>query len=93
MNIKETDLLREKYGSEITLYDEEDQEHLFHLLMELEFDGKHYAYFQSPDAEEGEIEVLKVEQLADGELELRYIDDNEWEDASEIFDIWTNKYD
>lgn len=88
--IKESDLLKEKYGSEITLYDDEDNEYVFHLLLELVTEDRHYAYFQSPDNEEGDIEVLRVVQESD-DLDLQYIeDDEEWESAAELFDEWTD---
>jgi len=88
--IKDSDLLKERFGSEITLYDDEDKEHVFHLLLELITEDKHYAYFQSPDSEEGDIEVLRVVQEAD-DLDLQYIEDEEeWESAAELFDEWTD---
>lgn len=88
-NIKETNLLKEQLGSEVTLYDEHDQGHLFHILLELISNGAHYAYFQSTKAEEGEIEVLKAVKTENGEIDLQYIeDDDEWETASELFDEW-----
>ncbi|MFV9510954.1 DUF1292 domain-containing protein [Tepidibacillus sp. LV47] len=91
--IEEVHLLKEQLGSEITLVDENAQEQLFHLLLELVFNGKHYAYFQSPEDEEGEIEVLRVVKLDNGEYDLEYIeDDDEWEDAVELFDEWTIQY-
>ncbi|MFT9487004.1 MAG: DUF1292 domain-containing protein [Tepidibacillus sp.] len=87
---KEVHLLKEQLGSEITLYDENDQEHVFQLLLELIVDNTHYAYFQSPDDEKGDIEVLKVVKDENGKLELEYIeDDDEWEEAAELFDELT----
>lgn len=90
--IVESNLLKEHYGSEITLYDEQNNQHLFNLLLELIANNKHYAYFQSPDSEEGEVEVLEV-IYNNGEIDLEFIDDDEWEEASELFDLWTNKFD
>ncbi len=92
-NIKETNLVKNYYGSEVTLFDEMDNEHLFNLLLELNANDKNYAYFQSPESEEGDIEVMEVVTNTDNELELKFIDDDEWEEASELFDIWFNKFD
>lgn len=95
-NIKEINLVKNYYGSEVTLYDERNKEHRFNLLLELSANNKNYAYFQSPEEElesdDGEIEVMEVVINKNNELELKFIDDDEWEEASEIFDIWTNKF-
>lgn len=89
-NIKELSLLKDQMGSEITLLDEEDNEHVFHLLLELSTNDKHYAYFQMPDTEDGDIEVLQVTKDDNEELDLEFIeDDDEWEKAAELFDEWT----
>lgn len=89
-NIKETNLLKENLGSEITLIDEQEQEHTFHLILELISDNTHYAYFQSAEDEEGDIEVLKVVKDEEGDFDLEYIEDEEeFESASELFDEWT----
>ncbi|TCS83805.1 DUF1292 domain-containing protein [Tepidibacillus fermentans] len=88
--IKEVHLLKEQLGSEVTLFDENEKEYLFQLLLELVFNGKHYAYFQSSESEEGEIEVLRVVKLDNGDFDLEFIeDDDEWEDVVELFDEWT----
>jgi len=29
----------------------------------------------------------------EGEINLEFIDDDEWEEASELFDFWTNQFD
>ncbi|WP_339063854.1 DUF1292 domain-containing protein [Tepidibacillus marianensis] len=89
-DIKEVHDLKERLGSEITLLDENDQEYPFHLLLELVANGKHYAYFKSPEEEDGEIEVLRVVGQDKDEYDLEFIDDDdEWEDAAELFDEWT----
>lgn len=91
---KETNRFKEQYGSEIKLYDEQENEHTFHLLLELIDEGNHYVYFQSPDAEEGDIEVLKVIQVENDELDLENIEnDEEWERATELFDEATYHFD
>lgn len=91
--IKETDMVKEKMGSEITLYDDKDNEFVFQLIMELIYENNHYAYFQSPDSEDGDIEVLKVVKDQNGEIDLEFIeDDDEWENASELFDEWTYSF-
>jgi len=90
-NIKEVHQLKEAMGSSFTMLDDQDQEYEFNLLLELIADGQHYAYFQSPDSEEGDIEVLKVTST-NGEFDLLNIDsDEEWETAAELFDEWTYK--
>ncbi|MGD9677238.1 MAG: DUF1292 domain-containing protein [Vulcanibacillus sp.] len=91
--IEESNILKDYYGSQITVYDEQNNEHLFNLLLELVTDNKHYAYLQSPESKEGEIEVLEVIMSIDGEIDLEFIDDDEWEEASELFDFWTNQFD
>lgn len=94
-NIKETNLLKDEYGSEISLFDENENEHSFHLILELIAGDKHYAYFQSADEsdEEGDIEVLEVVKNEAGELDLEFIeDDEEWESAAELFDEWSDSF-
>ena len=88
--IKEVHSLKEQMGSEVTLLDENDQEYPFHLLLELIANGKHYAYFQSAEDQEGEIEVMEVVKSENGEYDLEFIEnDDEWEDVAELFDEWT----
>lgn len=90
--IREVHSLKEQMGSEVTLLDDNDQEYQFQLLLELVADGRHYAYFQSTEDEEGEIEVLEVVKKENGELDLEFIEnDDEWEDVAELFDEWTMK--
>lgn len=96
-NIKEGNLVKESYGSQITLYDEEDKEYLFDLLVELQVDEDYYVYLQPAnqenfDSDENEIEVLKVNKDDNEKIELEFIDDEEWENACELFDIYTNKF-
>lgn len=86
----ETSIVQEQMGSEITLYDQDDQEYVFHLLLELQWNDKHYAYLQSPEDEDGDIEVMRVIKTDDGEIDLESVeDDDEWEEAAELFDEWT----
>ncbi len=90
MDIKTTNILNEQYGAEITLSDEEGKDYVFHLILELVADGKHYAYFQEKNNEVNDIEVLEVVKDVDGALDLITIDDDdEWESAVELFDEWS----
>lgn len=96
-NFKEGSLVKEAYGSQVTLYDDDDNEYLFDLLLELIVNDKYYAYFQltnqeDSDGEEIEIEVLRVNKNEDKKIELEFIDDEEWENACELFDLYTNKF-
>ncbi len=88
-NIEELELLKASIGSKATLYDENDQPQEFLILLELKFNNQHYAYFQSLEDEESDIDVFKV-VMEDGEYDLQYIeDDQEFESAVEAFDYWT----
>lgn len=92
--IKEISVLKEKYGSEFILSDEKNKEHNFHLLLELSVENNHYAYFKQDDEQEEYIEVLKVIKGDNNELDLIHVeDDNEWEDAAELYDEWTYNFD
>lgn len=90
-SVKEVNLLEKQMGTEITLLDDNDKEYLFHLILELVVEDKHYAYFQAADSgEEEDIEVLQVVKDENGELEVVYIeDDDEWEKAAEYYDEWS----
>lgn len=80
--------LREQYGDEIELTDEQDESVIHRILAEFRHDGNLYAVLQSKELKkEKEVAIFKVTQAADGELMLETIeDDDEWETVSELYD-------
>ncbi|QJC52836.1 DUF1292 domain-containing protein [Paenibacillus albicereus] len=80
-------LLKQAFGREVLLVDEDGGEIAFVILAEFELDGSHYAALQSPAGrKEGEVEMFRVASQ-EGEPQLETIeDDEEWELAAEAYD-------
>lgn len=80
--------LREAYGNEIVLFDEQDESVAYRILAEFRHDGNDYAVLQSEELKkEKEVAIFKIAVSGDGEPELETIeDDDEWETVSEIYD-------
>ncbi|SDD00988.1 Protein of unknown function [Paenibacillus sp. UNCCL117] len=83
--------LRDAYGDDIILYDEQQESVVYRIVTELEWNGHGYAMLEkAKPGKEDEPEIFRVASKGDGELELETIeDDDEWEDVSELFDEWT----
>jgi uncharacterized protein YrzB (UPF0473 family) len=82
-----TSILKQQYGSEITLFDEQGHEVIYRILAEIPHQDKRYAILQN-DAmkKEGDIEVFLLAQSSEGEWELETVDDEDWEDIAELYD-------
>ncbi|MEF3303079.1 DUF1292 domain-containing protein [Paenibacillus sp. GYB003] len=80
--------LRDRYGDEIELTDEQDESIVHRILAEFRHGGNVYAVLQSKElAKEKEVAIFKVSASADGEPMLETIDDDdEWETVSELYD-------
>lgn len=89
--VKALTVLRDNFGDEIELFEDEDGE-AYTLLAELEVRGKRYAFFQNEELkQEDEIYILQYTQDEQGQFELSTIDDDdEWEDIAEIYDEFTH---
>ncbi|MCM3746640.1 DUF1292 domain-containing protein [Paenibacillus pasadenensis] len=83
-----TTILKETYGREVLLIDEQGQEIPFVIQAEFSLDGHAYAALQSPAGrKEGEVEMFRIVTDPDGSPSLETIeDDEEWELAAEGYD-------
>lgn len=83
--------LRDAYGEEIVLFDEQDESVVHRILAEFRYNGVLYAVLQSKELKkEKEVAIFKVSMTDDGEPELETIeDDEEWEAVSELYDEMT----
>ncbi len=90
-NVKEIRELRESFGAEIILFDEQDESTVYRILTEFQYGELPYAVLQSKEmAKEGEVAIFRITRAEDGSLELENIeDDEEWEAVSEIYDEMT----
>ena len=81
-------LLRDAYGDEIELFDEQDESIVHRILAEFRHNGATYAVLQSKELrKEKEVAIFKISASDNGELELETIeDDDEWETVSELYD-------
>ena len=80
--------LKEAYGEAVELEDEQGKSSVYDIIAEFEIEGRGYAVLGSPGA--GEHEILRIVVSPDGLPELESIvDDEEWEDISELYDEMT----
>lgn len=82
--------LRDAYGSDIILFDEQEESTIYHILYEFSLGDRAYAVLQ-PEQMDDEDEPLlyRIGRNENGEPELETIDDeDEWETVSEIYDEW-----
>jgi len=88
MSVTPSNVLREIYGEEIALIDEQDESVVFALLAEFVYEGHIYAVLQSEELkQDDEVAVFRVTETGDGGYELETIeDDDEWETVSELYD-------
>ncbi|MCM3785608.1 DUF1292 domain-containing protein [Neobacillus mesonae] len=86
-----TTRLREAFGSEVELEDENGKSIPYELLAEFEVFGQGYAVLQAVKSKYDEYELLRVEYNGeDGKPELLTIeDDEEWENIAELYDEWS----
>jgi uncharacterized protein YrzB (UPF0473 family) len=84
-------LLRDTYGDEIVLFDEQDESVAHRIVAEFRYNGTVYAVLQSDELrKEKEVAIFKVSVPDEGEPELETIeDDDEWETVSELYDEMT----
>jgi uncharacterized protein YrzB (UPF0473 family) len=80
--------LKEKFGNFVELNGHGGSAEAYRILAELAIDGRRYAILQSEAMrKEGDIEVFRVAQDGQDDLQLETVgDDEEWERAAEAFD-------
>ncbi|WP_239617526.1 DUF1292 domain-containing protein [Cohnella mopanensis] len=85
---KELSALRQAYGDQVELHDEDGTGQIYRILAELTVNGSDYAILQSKEMQqEDEIEVFKIVANADGEAQLETVTNvDEWELVEEAFD-------
>ncbi len=81
-------VLKDQYGSDVILYDEQGREVTYRIMAEIQYQHKLYAVLQSKAmAKEGEIEVFQALQQVNGQWELETVEDEAvWEDVAELYD-------
>ncbi|WP_410512199.1 DUF1292 domain-containing protein [Paenibacillus sp. BR2-3] len=83
-----TSKLKEAYGEAVELEDEQGKSSVYHIIAEFEVEDRGYAVLKGPG--DGEHEILRIVISPDGVPELEsIIDDEEWEDISELYDEMT----
>lgn len=82
---KEVNVLRDAYGRKVILVDEEgkEEEQAYHILREIELDGRHYCVLQM---EENGDEDAYIFRVSDGYKIEHVEDEDEWERAAEAVD-------
>ncbi|GAB2672360.1 DUF1292 domain-containing protein [Paenibacillus thermoaerophilus] len=82
--------IRDRYGNEVELVDEQDEGVPYRVLAEFRYEGREYAVLQSEAMrKDGEVAVYRIRSEG-GEPELEQIDDDdEWETVSELADEMT----
>ncbi|MEW9700067.1 DUF1292 domain-containing protein [Paenibacillus sp. SI8] len=88
MSTTQTDILRNAYGDDIILFDEQNESTVYRLLKEFVYGEHTYAVLQSEALKkDDEVAVFRVVVGADQQYELETIeDDDEWETVSELYD-------
>ncbi|CAG7654529.1 DUF1292 domain-containing protein [Paenibacillus allorhizosphaerae] len=83
--------LREAFGDDIILYDEQQESVVYRIVSEFTLQGQGYAMLEkAKPGKEDEPEIFRVTKETDGSLTLQTIeDDDEWETVSELFDELT----
>ncbi|TVY11961.1 DUF1292 domain-containing protein [Paenibacillus cremeus] len=90
-DVKETQQLREAFGDDIILYDEQQESVVYRIKSEFILGGQGYAMLEkAKPGKEDEPEIFRVARTSENELELQTIeDDDEWENIAELFDELT----
>nr|WP_207952105.1 DUF1292 domain-containing protein [Paenibacillus turpanensis] len=83
--------LKDSFGNEIILFDEQGESTAYRILAEFEHESLAYAVIQSKELQkEGEVAIFRIVRNEDGAPELETIeDDDEWETVSELYDEMT----
>ncbi len=93
-NVVRANRLRETYGEEIVLFEDDDAEgeRVQKIVMEFDVAGRSYVVLrpEDADADDDETSVFRVTPAGEGEFEIETIeDDEEWENVSELVDEMT----
>jgi len=88
MSETQSGVLRNAFGDDIILFDEQNESTVYRLLTEFVHGGVSYAVLQSEALKkEDEVAIFRIVTGPDGQHELETIeDDDEWETVSEIYD-------
>ncbi|NEW04560.1 DUF1292 domain-containing protein [Paenibacillus sp. SYP-B3998] len=88
MSTSPSTVLRNVYGDDIILFDEQNESTVFHLLAEFVYENQTYAVLQSDELKkEDDVAIFRVIENAEQQYELETIeDDDEWETVSELYD-------
>jgi uncharacterized protein YrzB (UPF0473 family) len=88
MSVTQTGVLRNAYGDDIILFDEQNESIIHRLLHEFVYGNYTYAVLQSEQLKkEDDVAIFRVVENSSGEYELETIeDDEEWETVSELYD-------
>jgi len=90
-DVREIRKLREVYGEDIVLLDEQDESQVYRILAEFEAGGRAYAVLQSDQKKkEDEVAVFRITESGPQSYELETIeDDDEYETVAELYDEMT----
>ncbi|KWX79218.1 hypothetical protein AMQ84_07560 [Paenibacillus riograndensis] len=84
-----TSKLKEAYGETVELEDEQGKSSIYDIIAEFEVGSRAYAVLAG-SGKSAEQEILRIVVSPDGLPELESIvDDEEWEDVSELYDELT----
>lgn len=88
MSVTQSNVLRNAYGDDIILYDEQNEAVIHRLVTEFVYGDLTYAVMQTDDLKkQDEVAIFRVVKGEDGQYELETIeDDDEWETVSELYD-------
>ncbi|MEI7025306.1 DUF1292 domain-containing protein [Paenibacillus sp. y28] len=87
-DVREVQVLRERFGQEVVLVDDEGESVVFRILTEFSLGKVMYAALQTDELERrNEFGLYRIGMNRGGEPELETIeDDDEWENVSELVD-------
>ncbi|TLS53599.1 DUF1292 domain-containing protein [Paenibacillus antri] len=94
-NVVRANRLRETYGDDIVLFEDDDAEgeRVHKIVLEFDLGDRSYVVLRPEDAaadEDDETSVFRVTPAGEGEFEIETIeDDEEWENVSELVDEMT----
>lgn len=88
MSVTQSSILRNAYGDDIILYDEQNESVIHRILSEFVYGNHTYAVLQSDELKkEDDVAIFRVVQGENEQYELETIeDDEEWETVSELYD-------
>lgn len=86
--VKRISILRDTFGKELELTDEQGESTVYTIVAELELGSQMYAALQSDELrQEQEVAIFRINAATGGDPELETIeDDDEWETVSEAVD-------